>query len=127
MKCLAETKPHYEIKFTKDAKDDVGGLDGSVKGALKKVLEKKLCVNPQDYGTPLRAPLVNFHKHEFANHRIVYRIYPEQNLVVVCAVGSRKGRDAADVYTQLQKVVDSGRLAAQVVQVLTVLGITKPK
>jgi len=118
MKCLAETKPHYEIKFTKDARADVGGLDGSVKLSLRKVLEKKIAVNPNDYGTPLRAPLVHFHKHEFADHRIVYRIYSEMNLVVVCAVGPRKRGDASDVYSQLEKVRDSGRLAAQILAAL---------
>lgn len=108
----------FEIKFTEDAKSDVASLDGSIKAPLKKLLTKKLAVDPVSYGTSLRAPLVGYYKHEFADHRIIYRIYSARGLVVVCAVGSRKQGDVADVYEQLTKVVKSGRLAAQVLRSL---------
>jgi mRNA interferase RelE/StbE len=118
MKCLAEVPPPYEIKFTEDALKEISKLDGSVKGPLKKVLEKKLAVDPEGYGTPLRANLVGYYKHEFADHRIIYRIYSDRQLVVVCAVGLRKSGDVADVYVQLEKVVATGKIAAQIRSVL---------
>jgi mRNA-degrading endonuclease RelE of RelBE toxin-antitoxin system len=108
----------FEIKFTLDALKDVQRLDGSVKRKLKNTLYKKLSVDPLSYGTPLRAPLVNYYKHEFATHRIIYRVYSDRNLVVACAVGPRKSGDVQDVYRQLTKLVQSGRLAAQVQAVL---------
>ena len=119
----------FEIKFTEDAKADVAGLDGSFKAPLKKVLTKKLALDPQSYGTPLRAPLVGYYKHEFADHRIVYRIYPDRGIVVICAVGPRKQGDAADVYERLTKVVRSGQLAEQVLRTLEQLSDSgvKPK
>lgn len=116
-----------EIIFTADGLSDFRGLDGSVKAKLIKVLDKKLAADPQGYGTPLRGALAGYHKHEFATHRVIYRIYPERNLVLICAVGSRKGGDAQDIYNQLSKVVQSGRLAAQVRGVLQgFLGVPKP-
>jgi mRNA-degrading endonuclease RelE of RelBE toxin-antitoxin system len=108
----------FEIGFTEDAKSDVASLDGSIRTQLKKALLKKLAVDPLGYGTSLRAPLVGYYKHEFAAHRIIYRIYPRRGFVVVCAVGPRKQGDAADVYEQLAKLVRSGRLAAQVLGTL---------
>jgi mRNA-degrading endonuclease RelE of RelBE toxin-antitoxin system len=108
----------FEIKFTLDGLKDVQGLDGSVKRKLKNTLDKKLATDPLGYGTPLRAPLVNYYKHEFATHRIIYRVYPARNLVVICAVGSRKSGDVEDVYAQFNKLVQSGRIAAQIQAVL---------
>ena len=108
----------FEIKFTLDGLKDVEGLDGSIKRELKNILNKKLATNPLSYGTPLRAPLVNYYKHEFATHRIVYRVYADRNIVVSCAVGPRKSGDVQDVYAQFNKLAQSGRVAAQIQAVL---------
>jgi len=108
----------FEIKFTLDGLKDVQGLDGSIKRKLKNTLNKKLATDPVGYGTPLRAPLVNYYKHEFATHRIIYRVYPARNLVVICAVGARESGDVEDVYAQFNKLVQSGRVAAQIQAVL---------
>jgi hypothetical protein len=70
------------------------------------------------YGTPLRAPLVNYYKHEFATNRIIYRVYAARNMVVICAVGPLKSGDVQDVYEQFSKLVQSGRVAAQIQTVL---------
>ncbi len=81
------SKPSFELRFTTDAAADIQALDGSVRKQLRKVLEKKLAVNPEGYGLPLRGALANYWKHEFGNHRIVYRIYLERRVVAICAVG----------------------------------------
>ncbi len=107
-----------ELRYTPDAAADIKGLDGSVRNQLRKVLEKKLAVDPEGYGLPLRGPLASYWKHEFSNHRIIYRIYPKQSVVVVCAVGVRKQGDVEDVYRQLESVVKTGRLAGQLALVL---------
>lgn len=108
----------FEIKFTLDGLKDVQRLDGSIKRKLKNALDKKLASDPLGYGTPLRAPLVNYYKHQFATHRLIYRVYADRNLVVICAVGPRKSGDVQDVYEQLNKVDQSGRVAAQIQAVL---------
>jgi mRNA-degrading endonuclease RelE of RelBE toxin-antitoxin system len=108
----------FEIKFTFDAAKDVQRLDGSSKRKLKNSLNKNLALDPDRYGTPLRAELVNFYKHEFAARRVIYRIYPPKKLVMICAVGPRKSDDVHNVYNQLGKLVQSGRLAAQIQAVL---------
>jgi mRNA-degrading endonuclease RelE of RelBE toxin-antitoxin system len=108
----------FEIKFTFDAAKDVQRLEESIKQKLKNTLTKKLAVGPDGCGTPLRAELVNYYQHEFAAHRIIYGIYPLKKLVVICAVDPRKGGDVQDVYNQLGKLAQSGRLAEQVQAVL---------
>jgi mRNA-degrading endonuclease RelE of RelBE toxin-antitoxin system len=108
----------FELRFTTDAAADIQALDGSVQKQLRKVLEKKLAVNPEGYGLPLRGALANYWKHEFGNHRIVYRIYLEHRVVAVCAVGVRKQGDAEDIYRKLAAVAESGRLAEQIAAVV---------
>jgi len=108
----------FDLRYTDDASKEIKGLDGSVKRKLRKVLEKKLAANPEGYGLPLRGPLAGYWNHEFANHRVIYRIYPSPPTVVICAVGPRKQGDAEDVYAQLQAVAKTGRLAEQLAAVI---------
>ena len=108
----------FELRYTRDAAVDVKDLDGSVRNQLRKVLEKKLAVDPEGYGLPLRGVLANYWKHEFGNHRVIYRIYSEHKIVVVCAVGVRKQGDVEDIYRQLESVAKTGRRAEQLASVL---------
>jgi mRNA interferase RelE/StbE len=114
----AEPTRKFEPRFTPDAAGDIQGLDGSVRKHLKSVLEKKLAINPEGYGSPLRGLLVNYWRHEFATHRVIYRIYPDQGIVVVCAVGPRKQGDREDIYERLEGLAKTGRLAEQIISVL---------
>ena len=114
----AQPNPFFKLRFTPDAAADVKSLDGSVRNQLRKVLEKKLAVDPEGYGLPLRSPLANYWKHEFGNHRIIYRIYPEHHVVAVCAAGVRKEGHAEDIYRQLESVAKTGRLAGQLASAL---------
>src|SRR6267143_6027588 len=107
-----------ELRYTEDAAKEIKELDGSIKKPLWNILDKKLAVNPQGYGLPLCGPLSGYWKHEFADHRVINRIYPEPPTVVVCAVGPRKAGNAEDIYNQLDAVIKTGRLAEQLVLVL---------
>ena len=108
----------FELRYTSDAAQDIKALDGSVRNQLRKVLEKKLAIDPEGYGLPLRGSLAGYWKHQFGNHRVVYRIYPQHHVVVVCSVGVRKQGDAEDIYRQLESLAKTGRLAEQLAAVL---------
>lgn len=108
----------FELRYTPDAGADIKALDGSLRNQLRKVLEKKLAVDPDGYGLPLRRSLAGYWKHQFARHRVIYRIYPKRRIVVVCSIGIRKQGDAADIYRQLESVAKTGRLAEQLTSVL---------
>jgi mRNA-degrading endonuclease RelE of RelBE toxin-antitoxin system len=108
----------FELRYTADASAEIKSLDGSIKKQLRKVLEKKLAIDPEGYGLPLRGPLTGYWKHEFATHRIVYRIYKDHRVVAVCTVGPRKQGDVEDIYNQLNAVARTGRLADQLATVL---------
>jgi mRNA-degrading endonuclease RelE of RelBE toxin-antitoxin system len=110
--------PSFELRYTSDAAADIKNLDGSIRKQLRKVLEKRLAIDPEGYGLPLRGALTNYWKHEFGNHRIVYRIYSAQRVVAVCAVGVRKQGDVEDIYRQLESVAKTGRLAERLAAVI---------
>ncbi len=114
----ARSKPPFELRYTPDAAAEIKALDGSVRGQLRKVLEKKLAIDPEGYGLPLRGPLAGYWKHPFGNHRVVYRVYPQHHVVAVCSVGVRKQGDAEDIYRQLEAIAKTGRLAEQLAAVL---------
>ena len=124
---MSGVEPKYSITFTGDAFGDVKALDGSIKNKLKKVLTKKLAMDPQCYELPLRSPLDLYWKHEFAAHRVIYRIYEEKQLVVVSAVGIRKQGDATDVYKQFQALAQTCKVARQIAEVLGSLAPGKKK
>ena len=124
---MSGVQPKYAIAFTDDAFGDVKALDGSLKNKLKKVLTKKLAMDPQGYGLPLRSPLHLYWKHEFSTHREIYRIYEEKRLVVVCAVGPRKQGDVEDVYEQFQALAQTGKVAQQIAEVLGSLAPRRKK
>jgi mRNA-degrading endonuclease RelE of RelBE toxin-antitoxin system len=124
---LSGVQPKYSIVFTDDAFGDVKALDGSIKNKLKKVLTKKLAIDPQGYGLPLRSPLHLNWKHEFSTHRVIYRMYEEKRLVVICAVGPRKQGGAEDVYEQFQALAQTGKVAQQIADVLGSLAPGKKK
>jgi mRNA interferase RelE/StbE len=117
----------FELRYTEDAAKEIKELDRSIKKPLRKVLEKKLAVQPERYGLPLRGPLSGYWKHEFADHRVIYRIYPDPPTVVVCAVGPRKAGDAEDIYNQLDAIAKTGRLAEQLASVLSKFLPKRPK
>ena len=90
--------PDFQLAYTEDAAADIARLDGSLRKQLRKDLEKKLAIDPA--------------------HRIVYRIYKGDGIVAICAVGPHKQGDAADIYSRLQAVAETGRLAGQVASLL---------
>jgi mRNA interferase RelE/StbE len=118
-KAPPKSTPPFEARYTSDAAADIEALDGSIRLQLRKVIVKKLTIDPEGYGTPLREPLTNYWKHEFATHRVIYRIYTDPRVIAICAVGIRKAGDIEDVYKQLTAVVKTGRLASQVASVFS--------
>ena len=108
----------YAICFTSDAKRDVQSLDGSIKKQLRNALEKKLAIHPAQYGDSLVGVLKGFWSYHFAAHRVIYRIYEDLRLVLICAVGARRAAHLRDVYRQFEALVEAGRTAQQILEVL---------
>jgi len=108
----------FELRYTERARQNIADLDGSIRKRLRKILEGKLAIQPSQHGKPLVGKLAGYWSHRFAAHRVIYRIYEDLRLVVICAVGPRLEGDRGDVYRQLQAVVDAGRAAEDILSAL---------
>ena len=108
----------FKVRFTEEARRDAESLDGSVRKQLRKILENKLAVHPLQHGKPLSGILKGYWSHHFAAHRVIYRIYEDLGLVVVCAVGPRREGHKTDVYRAFEAVVKAGRTAQQILEAL---------
>lgn len=117
---MTAPSPRYTVKFIKSARDGVQALDGSIRKRLRKSIEKKLQANPADYGKPLSGKLTGYWSFAFAAHRIIYRIYEDRKLVVICAVGPRHSEHASDIYRVFESLVRAGTTARQIMETLNV-------
>jgi len=122
---LPPSLSRFEILFTTGAKHDVAALDGSIRKQLKKVLKKKLAQDPRGYGDALVGVLQGFWSHHFAAQRVIYRIYDERRLVLVCAVGPRRAGHKSDVYRRFEALVEAGRTAEEILRALGLLAPPK--
>ena len=67
----------------------------------------RLTHDPQKQGKPLLGPMQGFRSLRAAGqgYRIIYTVKEEQVIVIVVAIGIRKGGDKGDIYFRLQKLV----------------------
>ena len=86
----------YIISYHPDVKKtDLPKIDQKTKFVIKKAIEKRLTVNPQNYGKPLQKTLKGYWKLRVGNYRVVFKI--EQNLLIILGIIHRK-----DVYRKIQ-------------------------
>ena len=109
---------NFDLRFTGNAKRDVDSLDGSIRKQLRKALEKKLALNPSQHGKPLSGILTGYWSYHFAAHRVIYRIYDDLRIVLICAVGPRRAGHQTDVYRQFEALVEAGKTARQILEAL---------
>ena len=73
--------------------DDLRKLDQSDKKLILKAIYKKLSLDPENYGAPLRGEYKGCWKLRMGDFRVIYRIVKDKILVVVVKIGIR--RDSA--------------------------------
>jgi len=89
------------VALTSDAREDVRDLDGHARKLVLKAL-KKLEDDPGNRGAPLGSQdgnLTTFRKLVVGDrdYRIVFRVEPDGNVVVVWVIGKRADRECYDL------------------------------
>jgi mRNA-degrading endonuclease RelE of RelBE toxin-antitoxin system len=64
-------------------------------------VDKKLTVDPEGYGDPLRQDLQGYYKLAVGQWRVVYHVDDDLVLVLVLAVGKRAEGDRENIYSQI--------------------------
>lgn len=88
---------HYKLKYHPDVRNiDIPKLDNTIKERIKKAIETRLIIAPQDYGKPLRKTLSGYWKLRVGDYRIVFKI--ANNTILILGICHRK-----EVYTDVKK------------------------
>ena len=68
---------HPEVKSR-----DIPKLNGDIRQRIRKAIESRLMVAPQEYGEPLRKTLKGYWKLRVGDYRVVFRVENQQILVL---------------------------------------------
>lgn len=83
----------YSVQYLDSVKEDLRGLQKSVKEKLKKAIEKKLMLNPIEFGKPLQYSLKGLRRLRVEDYRIIYQIDLDSKAVLavlIVKIGHRK-------------------------------------
>ena len=84
----------YSIQYLKAVvDDDIPVLPKTIRDSIKRAIEERLTLDPVGFGKPLRYSLNGHRRLRVGHYRIVYRIEPENMVVLIVAIKHRK-----DVY-----------------------------
>ena len=87
----------YIIKYLDSVvKEDIPNLRATIKIMIKRANEERLMIDPIGFGKPLRYSLKGHRRLRVSDYRIVYRIEPSENTVIIVSIKHRK-----DVYDYL--------------------------
>jgi len=70
--------------------EDFAKMDKSVQNTILRTIYKKLSIDPQGYGEPLRRGLKGFWKLKISDYRVIYAIEKQEVKVLVLKVGMRR-------------------------------------
>jgi len=80
----------YSIEYLESVQDDLSELSKATKAKLKKAIEKKLILNPIEFGKPLQYSLKGLRRLRVEDYRIIYQIDIENKIVLIVKIGHRK-------------------------------------
>lgn len=80
----------YSVQYLDSVKEDLRGLPKSVKEKLKKAIEKRLMLNPIEFGKPLQYSLKGLRRLRVEDYRIIYQIDLDSKTILIVKIGHRK-------------------------------------
>ena len=107
----------YQVRFTREALEDVKALPKNVRNSLKKEIPQ-LAANPMGSSLPLREPLQGWRSYHWRNYRIIFMAFEESQTIAVAAVGKRHPSSHSDIYRKLERLAQEGRLAEKVLKIV---------
>lgn len=85
----------FSLKYHPEVRDiDLPLIDIKMKQRIKKAIEERLAVSPQDYGQPLRKTLKGYWKMRVGDFRIVFMVIESE--IRILGIRNRK-----DIYRKI--------------------------
>jgi len=98
---VPDPERRYRVEFADETKKELRDLGHVAAGEILAAVEKKLTVDPEGYGDPLRKDLSGYFKLAVGQWRVVYHVDDDLVLVLVLAVGKRAEGDRENIYDQI--------------------------
>jgi mRNA interferase RelE/StbE len=98
---VPDTGRRYRVEFADETKKEFRALGHVAAAEILDAVEKKLTVDPEGYGDPLRKDLSGYFKLAVGQWRVVYHVDDDLVLVLVLAVGKRAEGDRENIYDQV--------------------------
>jgi mRNA interferase RelE/StbE len=76
--------------------EDIPKLDNAVKTRIRKAIETRLMMAPEEYGEPLRRTLKGYWKLRVGDYRVVFKVDDDE----ITVLGIRHRRDIYKVMTE---------------------------
>ena len=87
----------YTIRYHHLVKrEDLPRLDSAAKARIKKAIETRLMVAPEEYGEPLRRTLKGYWKLRVGDYRVVFKIEGKE----ITVFGIRHRREVHELMTE---------------------------
>lgn len=83
-------KPYHIDYLELVCKEDIPALPKRIKSTIQTAIEERLALDPIGFGKPLRYSLKGHRRLRVGDYRIVYRIEPDTNTVLIIAIKHRK-------------------------------------
>ncbi|MBP1735834.1 MAG: addiction module antitoxin RelB [Deltaproteobacteria bacterium] len=84
----------YTIRYHLLVKEeDLPKLDNTIKARIRKAIETRLMVAPEEYGEPLRRTLKGYWKRRVGDYRVVFKVEGTE----ITILGIRHRRDVYEV------------------------------
>lgn len=87
---MSGNKPYHIEYLEAVVKDDIPTLPKKIQTTIKKAIDERLMIDPIGFGKPLRYSLKGHRRLRVSDYRIVYRIEPKTNTVLIVAIKHRK-------------------------------------
>jgi mRNA interferase RelE/StbE len=85
----------FTLRYHPDVRNiDLPLIDNKTKQRIRKAIDERLAVSPQDYGIPLRKTLKGYWKMRVGDYRVVFRVI--ENEIRILGIRNRK-----DVYQKI--------------------------
>ena len=86
----------YKVEYVPSViEEDMPNLPKTARNMIKKAIEERLVTDPVGFGKPLRYSLKSHRRLRASDYRVVFRLDPSINTVIITAIKYRK-----DIYEE---------------------------
>jgi mRNA interferase RelE/StbE len=81
----------YKIFYDLGSKEkDFDRIPPAIREVIRKAIERKLTVDPENFGKPLRYSLKGYRRLRVGDYRVVYKVDKDKVIVIVVDIDHRK-------------------------------------